>query len=165
MTQRSRRREFILSALSAPFAGSLLSLPVSAQQRNKVAAFDHVSFPMQEAAKMGDFYKRLGFTVDQDARMLRVIFRDSKLHFHGPEMWQREGFTLRGPNAKPGCGDWCFLWNGTSEELKATLDKAGAKVIEGPVKRDGGRNGGKAVGTSMYIRDPDMNLLEFIIYP
>ena len=41
------------------------------------------------------------------------------------------------------------------------LDRAGAKVIEGPAARQGGR---KATGSSVYVRDPDGNLLEFIIY-
>ena len=37
-----------------------------------------------------------------------------------------------------------------------------AKVIEGPVPRQGGR---KKASTSVYVRDPDGNLLEFTIYP
>ena len=42
------------------------------------------------------------------------------------------------------------------------LNKAGAKIIEGPVAREGGR---RTVGSSVYVRDPDGNLLEFMIYP
>ncbi|RUA03522.1 MAG: VOC family virulence protein, partial [Candidatus Neomarinimicrobiota bacterium] len=57
-----------------------------------------------------------------------------------------------------------FVWDGTTAALRNTLDLAGADVIEGPVARTGGRNGGPASGTSHYIRDPDDNLLEFIIY-
>jgi catechol 2,3-dioxygenase-like lactoylglutathione lyase family enzyme len=45
--------------------------------------------------------------------------------------------------------------------LRGTLDGAGAEVIEGPVERQGGR---RAAGTSVYVRDPDGNLLEFMIY-
>jgi catechol 2,3-dioxygenase-like lactoylglutathione lyase family enzyme len=41
------------------------------------------------------------------------------------------------------------------------IDKAGAKIVEGPVERQGGR---KQAGISTYIRDPDGNLLEFMIY-
>jgi catechol 2,3-dioxygenase-like lactoylglutathione lyase family enzyme len=41
------------------------------------------------------------------------------------------------------------------------LDHAGAKIEEGPVARQGGR---KKAATSMYVRDPDGNLLEFMIY-
>jgi catechol 2,3-dioxygenase-like lactoylglutathione lyase family enzyme len=54
------------------------------------------------------------------------------------------------------------VWDGTPESLKAMLDRAGAKVVEGPVERQGGR---KKAGTSKYVRDPDGNLLEFMIYP
>jgi catechol 2,3-dioxygenase-like lactoylglutathione lyase family enzyme len=41
------------------------------------------------------------------------------------------------------------------------LDRGGAKLVEGPVDRQGGR---KKTGSSMYVRDPDGNLLEFMIY-
>ncbi len=42
--------------------------------------------------------------------------------------------------------------------------QAGNKIIEGPVERMGGRDNGRAKGTSLYVRDPDSNLLEFMIY-
>ena len=51
------------------------------------------------------------------------------------------------------------------ESLQAMLDQAGAKIVEGPIERIGGRDNGHAKGTSTYVRDPDTNLLEFIIYP
>jgi catechol 2,3-dioxygenase-like lactoylglutathione lyase family enzyme len=41
------------------------------------------------------------------------------------------------------------------------LDRAGAKIIEGPVARQGGH---RKASSSVYIRDPDGNLLEFMIY-
>jgi catechol 2,3-dioxygenase-like lactoylglutathione lyase family enzyme len=41
------------------------------------------------------------------------------------------------------------------------LEQAGAKVIEGPGPRQGGR---RKTGYSVYVRDPDGNLLEFMIY-
>ena len=53
------------------------------------------------------------------------------------------------------------MWDGTPESLKAMLNRAGAKIIEGPVARQGGR---KAPASSVYVRDPDGNLLEFMIY-
>jgi len=56
------------------------------------------------------------------------------------------------------------VWDGTDESLRAMLDHADAKIIEGPVERMGGRNTGRAKGTSLYVRDPDSNLLEFMIY-
>jgi hypothetical protein len=41
---------------------------------------------------------------------------------------------------------------------------AGGELITGPVERVGGRAGGTAVGTSVYTRDPDGNLIELIVY-
>jgi catechol 2,3-dioxygenase-like lactoylglutathione lyase family enzyme len=46
--------------------------------------------------------------------------------------------------------------------VRATLDQAGAEIEEGPVERQGGR---RAAASSVYVRDPDGNLLEFMIYP
>jgi catechol 2,3-dioxygenase-like lactoylglutathione lyase family enzyme len=45
--------------------------------------------------------------------------------------------------------------------LKALLDRVGAKIEVGPADRPGGR---QKTGSSVYIRDPDGNLLEFMIY-
>ena len=45
-----------------------------------------------------------------------------------------------------------------------TLATGGAVIEEGPVPRTGGMNGGSTQGISVYTRDPDANLLEFIIY-
>jgi catechol 2,3-dioxygenase-like lactoylglutathione lyase family enzyme len=90
-----------------------------------------------------------------------VYIGSNMINFHRPATWQRETFTLRAPAARPPCGDLCFVWDGTPAALKAMLDRAGAKVVEGPVARQGGR---KAPGSSTYVRDPDGNLLEFIIY-
>jgi catechol 2,3-dioxygenase-like lactoylglutathione lyase family enzyme len=82
------------------------------------------------------------------------------INFHRPELWQR-GFDLRAPAATPPCGDLCFVWDGTASALHDRLAAAGATIEEGPVARPGGR---RAEGTSVYVRDPDGNLLEFMRY-
>jgi catechol 2,3-dioxygenase-like lactoylglutathione lyase family enzyme len=130
-----------------------------------IRSFDHVAIPIQNVDAMLAFYRALGFDVKDNGRRYSVHFGDNKINFHSPEIWQSGRFTLRGPTAVPGCGDFCFVWDGTAEALRATLAKAGAKIIEGPVERMGGRSGGDAKGTSLYLRDPDSNLLEFMIYP
>jgi catechol 2,3-dioxygenase-like lactoylglutathione lyase family enzyme len=168
-TERSvSRRRFIKRAVAAGGIASACGSPVSgsalAQQPGGVRSFDHVALPMQNTEAMLAFYRALGFVVAENASTCRVHFGDQKINFHRPATWQREAFTLRGPTAKPGCGDLCFVWDGRPESLRAVLDRAGAKIIEGPATRDGGRDGGKATGTSVYVRDPDSNLLEFIIY-
>jgi catechol 2,3-dioxygenase-like lactoylglutathione lyase family enzyme len=131
------------------------------QQPGKVRGFDHVALPMQNTDAMLAFYRGLGFEVTENAVACSVYIGDQMINFHRPATWQRDSFTLRAPAAKPPCGDLCFVWDGTPEALKAFLERGGAKVIEGPVARQGGR---KKPSSSVYVRDPDGNLLEFMIY-
>jgi catechol 2,3-dioxygenase-like lactoylglutathione lyase family enzyme len=126
-----------------------------------VGGFDHVALPMQHTEAMMAFYRSLGLQVAETPHLVQVYVGDQMINFHRPAVWKREGFTLRAPAARPPCGDLCFVWDGSAESLKARLDQAGAEIIEGPVERQGGR---QTSGTSVYLRDPDANLLEFIIY-
>ena len=131
-----------------------------------IQSFDHVAIPIQNTDAMLSFYRSLGFVVTDDrAPFYSVHFGAQKINFHGPQAWQDRNFTLRGPTAKPGCGDFCFVWQGSLQSLKDMLNQAETEIVEGPVERIGGRDGGRAKGTSLYVRDPDSNLLEFIIYP
>ncbi len=127
-----------------------------------VSGFDHVSLPMQSTDAMVAFYRALGFDVLEQRSVVSVYVGEQMINFHRPGVWQHEAFTLRAPAAVPPCGDLCFVWNGSPEELAALLDRVGATIIEGPVARDGGR---RAAASSVYVRDPDGNLLEFMIYP
>ena len=126
-----------------------------------IAGIDHVSLPMRDVDAMVAFYKSLGFDVAEHRAVISVYAGQQMINFHRPETWQREGFTLRAPAATPPCGDLCFVWDGSRESLRALLDGLGAAIEEGPVARPGGR---RAEGTSMYVRDPDGNLLEFMTY-
>jgi catechol 2,3-dioxygenase-like lactoylglutathione lyase family enzyme len=127
-----------------------------------INGFDHVSLPMQNDDAMVAFYRALGCDVTELSHVVSVYVGDQKINLHRPATWQRETFTLRASNARPPCGDLCFVWDGTPDELRAQLDRAGATVEEGPVEREGGR---RRSATSVYTRDPDGNLLEFMIYP
>ena len=130
-----------------------------------IRSFDHVAIPIENTQAMLAFYRALGFIVNERGNAYSIHFGDNKINFHAPERWRSGRFTLRGPTAVPGCGDFCFVWEGSAELLKAMLDQAGAKIIEGPIEREGGRDNGRVKGTSVYVRDPDSNLLEFMIYP
>ncbi len=127
-----------------------------------IAGFDHASLPMQHTDAMVAFYRALGCDVAEQPHVVSVYVGNQMINLHRPETWQREQFTLRAPQAVPPCGDLCFVWEGTPEALQAALADAGAEIEEGPVARQGGR---RADATSVYTRDPDGNLLEFMIYP
>ena len=132
-----------------------------------VERLDHVAIPVADMAPMLDFYRSLGFTIDDEHAPLlySVCQGDMKLNLHSPKLWQSPRFDLRGPTAEPGSGDVCMVWTGGSDELDELLAAAGVDVIEGPVERVGGKDTGSATGISRYCRDPEQNLLEFIIYP
>ena len=160
--KRAARAGAALAAAGAGVGGA--SRTAGAQASSHLVRFDHVAVPMRNTAAMVAFYRGLGFEVMEGDRICSVHFGDNKINLHRPETWESGTFTLRAPEAVPPCGDFCFVWGGTEAELEATLGRVGAVVIEGPAPRQGGRNGGADTGTSRYIRDPDGNLLEFIIY-
>jgi catechol 2,3-dioxygenase-like lactoylglutathione lyase family enzyme len=126
-----------------------------------LAGFDHVSLPMRDTDAMVAFYRALGCEVAEHPHVVSVYVGDQMINLHRPETWQRTNFSLRAPNASPPCGDLCFVWEGTADALHARLAGAGAEIEEGPVERAGGR---QRTGTSIYTRDPDGNLLEFMSY-
>ena len=132
-----------------------------------VVGFDHVTLPTIDAERFIDFYKRLGFNIiDEDkwrrgeARVFAIQIGESKINVHPPEL---KGVN-RGATTTPGCGDLCFVWEGTVEEVLQMIAKAGMEIVDGPGPRRGGRGGGQTMATSVHIRDPDGNLLEFMVY-
>lgn len=125
-----------------------------------VAGFDHVALPMRNTEATAAFYRALGLHVTENDYLVQVYIGNQMINFHRPEVWQRK-FSLRAPAATPPCGDLCFVWEGTEAELEERLARAGAAIEEGPVEREGGR---QMMASSIYTRDPDGNLLEFMSY-
>ena len=157
------RRTFIKQVIGVGAAASA-GVSVSAQESGQIAGFDHVAVPMRNTDAMVAFYRRLGFSVREGGRICSVHMAQHKINFHRPSLWERSAFELRASAAEPPCGDFCFVWSGDIPSLHARLDAAGADIIVGPVERQGGADGRDATGTSFYFRDPDKNLLEFIVY-
>ena len=164
MEDEPSRRGFIrgVAAAGAAVGGAVVGDPLPAQQAGRIRRFDHVALPMENTDAMLAFYRALGCDVIERATACSVHFGDNMINFHRPAHWQDKMFTNRAPAAVPPCGDLCFVWEGTAESVKAVLERAGAKVELGPVPREGGR---RRTGSSVYVRDPDGNLLEFMIYP
>lgn len=158
MRAKRSRRYFLKAAVAV---GAVTTTRLQAQDANRVSGFDHVAVPMQNAEAMVAFYRRLGFQMTENENAVSVYIGSQMINFHRPAHWQDPSFTLRAPGSKPPSGDFCFVWNGTAPGLKAWLDGAGVKIELGPVDRAGGR---RKTGSSTYVRDPDGNLLEFMIY-
>ena len=130
-----------------------------------IVGFDHIAMPVADPERCIAFYKRLGFTVPNEEAwrqskhpVVSFYVGQNKINAHPP------GFrpALRAPAAEPGCADLCFVWEGGLAALQAMLASAGVAVEAGPTAVPGSRLGKKP--TSIYIRDPEQNLLEFTIY-
>jgi len=84
-------------------------------------------------------------------------FGSQQLNLHGPGV-------PGDPNARmpvpPGGSDLCFEWAGPIDEAVAHLRAQQVSIEVGPVPRCGA----KGPGQSVYFRDPDGSLLEFISY-
>ena len=128
---------------------------------------DHIAIPTSNAERLLTFYKALGFLINNEDKWrsgevptFSIQVGDSKINVY-PEGHVAK---LRGDTAVPGCGDICFVWDGTVAECQVMLEKAGVEIITGPVQRPGGRGRGTVPSLSLYLRDPDANLLEFMTY-
>ena len=84
-------------------------------------------------------------------------FGDEQLNLHGPGVSPVPVARLP---VQPGNSDLCFEWPGPIDEAREHLQRNGVEVEMGPVERAGARG----TGTSVYFRDPDGSLLEFISY-
>jgi catechol 2,3-dioxygenase-like lactoylglutathione lyase family enzyme len=155
------RRRFVEGAAAVAAAGIGSRGSAQAQAANRVGGYDHVALPMLNTDAMVAFYRKLGFDIRESSAAVSVYAGRNMINFHRPTRWQDASFTLRAPAAKPPCGDLCFVWEGTPASLKAMIDRVGVKIEEGPVARQGGR---RRPASSVYVRDPDGNLLEFMIY-
>ena len=84
-------------------------------------------------------------------------FGDEQLNLHGPGFTPAEVARLP---VQPGNSDLCFEWQGPIADAVKHLEAHRVKVELGPMQRFGA----KGHGTSVYFRDPDGSLLEFISY-
>jgi len=115
---------------------------------------DHLVLPVSDIDAIATFYTTyLGMEkrLFGDGRVA-LHFGDQKINLH-PAGWDYE------PKARvsiAGSADLCFIVSERVESLHTKLVQLGVEVIEGPVERTG------ATGRlrSIYIRDPDGNLIE-----
>ncbi|MDL2171692.1 MULTISPECIES: VOC family protein [Asaia] len=127
--------------------------------RFTVDRLDHIVLTVRDRALSANWYQRvLGMEIEEYGRNNRVSlsFGGQKINLRPMES---EGWTTA-ESAAPGVSDLCFTTAIDSENIIRHLDKCGVAVIEGPVTRIG------ALGpiTSVYIHDPDRNLIEIASY-
>lgn len=119
----------------------------------EIRGLDHLVLTVGEVEATVDFYERLGMrrvTFGNDRVALRFGTQKLNLHAAGAEI---EPHASR---PTPGSADLCFLVSEPLAEVVDDLAAAGIPVELGPVERTG------ATGPicSVYVRDPDGNLVE-----
>jgi catechol 2,3-dioxygenase-like lactoylglutathione lyase family enzyme len=123
-----------------------------------VGRLDHVVIAVSDRGRSDAFYRDVvgAEIVERDGR---VFYRvgDQQLNVHAPGT--KPAAVARVPVA-PGNSDLCFEWVGPIATAVAHLRENGVPIELGPLRRYGSRG----EGTSVYVRDPDGSLIEFIAY-
>ncbi len=127
----------------------------------KIDRIDHFVLTVARIDATCDFYTRvLGMQVVRFESMgtprVALSFGTQKINLHQAD-------AVPDPNVlkpTPGSADFCLITETPMDELLAHLQRVGIAVILGPTPRTG------ATGrmTSVYIRDPDLNLVEIAHY-
>ena len=124
----------------------------------RIDSLDHLVLTVNDIDATCAFYSRvLGMKIIRFARGRKALSFGSQkinLHEHGKELE---------PGAQrptPGSADLCFITSVPMADILRHLDECGVGVVEGPVRRTGAR--GPIL--SVYLRDPDFNLIELSGY-
>jgi catechol 2,3-dioxygenase-like lactoylglutathione lyase family enzyme len=124
-----------------------------------VPRLDHVVIAVSDAERSNAFYRDVVGVdlIDRGDGFVYGLGGRQRLHVHSPEV---SPYPVARVPVPPGGSDLCFVWEGPIEEALEHLRRYGAEIVEGLVEREGAGGSGRSV----YFRDPDGSLLEFISY-
>lgn len=121
-----------------------------------IRSIDHIVIPVRDIDKSLVFYRDiLGMTVDKSGDKYSVKFGIQKINLHVG----KGQFLPAAKNPTFGSVDICFLAEGNIEQIQRELEYKDIAIDEGPVER----HGACGIMQSLYIRDPDGNLIEISV--
>ncbi|HHR6130991.1 TPA: VOC family protein [Providencia alcalifaciens] len=119
---------------------------------------DHLVLTTTDLDACLDFYQRIlkmsVITFGEQRFALQFGQQKINIHQYGKEFEPKAHLPV------PGSLDLCFISDIPLIEVQKHIEQQGVKIIEGPVQRTGAI--GKII--SLYIRDPDLNLIEISQY-
>ncbi len=119
---------------------------------------DHLVLTVNDIEATVDFYIQvLGMRLEVFGENRKaLVFGQQKINLHP----FKEPLKPHANLPTPGSADFCFITPVPINEFIAHLNQLNIQIEEGPVTRAG------AIGqiTSVYIRDPDLNLIEISNY-
>ena len=124
----------------------------------RIEILDHLVLTVRDISRTCAFYRQvLGMqeiSFGENRKALRFGNQKINLHEYGYE------FDPKAEYPTPGSADLCFITPTPLEEVIKHIQLCGVDILEGPCRRIGTR------GTilSIYIRDPDGNLIELSNY-
>jgi len=127
-------------------------------EKLKIEFLDHLVLTVADIARTCSFYTEvLGMqevTFGGGRKALQFGTYKINLHKYGREVEPKAQCPM------PGSADLCFITSTPLEDVAHHLQACGIDILEGPVQRTGAR------GTidSIYLRDPDGNLIELSNY-
>lgn len=121
-----------------------------------IKKIDHLVITAKDVFHTLEFYKKLGFEVKNSGGRYELFAGDFKINVHvlGKEL------SPHAQTVQPGSADLCFELSGNLEVYQKELESKGLQIELGIVSRTGVKGGMR----SIYLRDPDGNLVEFCSY-
>ena len=123
----------------------------------KIKKLDHIVITTANLERCLDFYVGLlGMELDDSNGRYAVKFGEQKINIHR----KKAEFLPAAFRVTYGSQDICLIAEGEIEEIEAELRAKNVEIELGVVKRTG------ACGSisSIYLRDPDKNLIEISTY-
>ena len=121
-----------------------------------IKKLDHFVITTADVSACVAFYEKLGFLARDAGGRWELFSGDFKINVHikGHEL------EPRARNVQTGSADVCFELEGSLDECRGLLEARGVAIELGIVTRHGVRGEMR----SLYLRDPDGNLVELCQY-